>query len=297
MTKYMKFSFLILIIFSIFIKTISAQTFIIDKQEVFGTWDTIGSPYIILGEAIIPENKTLKIEPGVEIKFKTGLYREYMINGKINNNFNVGFLRVNGNIKAEGNQENFINFTRNDPYDYWGCIFFSNSSKNNHLKYCKFEYGYFVRFVITDDNATGVVSFNSADGKIENCIFANNGWAAINCKNHSKPKFENCVIYKNEFGIEANTYSTPSFTNCIIWENYQPFFTNLGAKPSISFSLVQGKNLPLEITDKGENIFDKNPMFTNPQEGDFSLLESSPCLFAGTRAKDMGAIKRKRYFY
>jgi hypothetical protein len=273
-----------------------AQTFVDDKQEVSGIWDTIGSPYIILGEAIIPENETLKIEPGVEIKFKTGNDRDYFIDGIPNPNFNIGFMRVNGTLEASGEQESFITFTRNDNFDNWGVVFFGSTSKNNLLKYCKFEYGYFVRYVIENDNATGVVSFNSSTAKVENCIFINNGWTAINCKNYSNPKIKKCVVYKNEYGIECNTNSKPAILNTIIWENKQAFFINTGANPSISYSLIQGKRIPEEINDKGENIMDKNPKFTNPQEGDFSLQEKSPCLFSGKRAKDMGAIKKKRGF-
>ena len=58
---------LALLIFSQFV---FAQTTISDGEEVSGTWNMSGSPYVVEGEAIVPIGATLTIKPGVVVKFK-----------------------------------------------------------------------------------------------------------------------------------------------------------------------------------------------------------------------------------
>ena len=65
----MKILFL-LVFFFIYPILIFAETIIPAGTEVSGNWIIQNSPYVILGEAIIPENELLIIEPGVEVKFK-----------------------------------------------------------------------------------------------------------------------------------------------------------------------------------------------------------------------------------
>ena len=57
--------------------SMDAQTIIKDKEYVSGKWKKSKSPYIIEGEAKIAEGKTLKIKPGVVVKFRTGDGRDY----------------------------------------------------------------------------------------------------------------------------------------------------------------------------------------------------------------------------
>ncbi|OQA02352.1 MAG: hypothetical protein BWY70_00025 [Bacteroidetes bacterium ADurb.Bin408] len=58
-------------------KSYSGSSTISNKQEVYGTWTKSKSPYTIQGEAIVPEGKTLTIEPGVTVKFKTGTNKRF----------------------------------------------------------------------------------------------------------------------------------------------------------------------------------------------------------------------------
>ncbi len=51
---------------------VRAKTIIDDKSEVSGIWDAAHSPYLINGEAIVPENQLLIIKPGTRIEFKVG---------------------------------------------------------------------------------------------------------------------------------------------------------------------------------------------------------------------------------
>jgi len=271
----MKILIIILVFLSI---NLSAQTFIADKQEVSGTWKLSDSPIIILGEAIVPEGKTLKIEAGVIVKFKTGTERDYRIDYDLNPDFNLGFLRVNGTIKAEGKEDELITFTRNDPYDNWGVVLVKSDTKKSVFKYCKFEYAYHVRYILEDDNATGALSINNCFVTVENCLFANNGWTGINCKKAANPKIINCVIYRNEYGFECNSGAVPDVEKTIIWANNEPFYINNLAYPTFKDCLLQGRRFPDQSDDKGGNIMDKNPLFTNPLLEDYTLQKKSPCI-------------------
>jgi hypothetical protein len=283
-----KLSFLIIFLFVY--ASLIAQTRIKDKQEVYGTWKKGKSPYIIEGEAIVPKGKVLKIKPGVVLQFKTGTNRDYSQNGRKLNDFDLGFLRVNGKIIAVGKPGKLIKFTRYGNSGNWGNLHIKTNEKDNLLKYCQFEYSHFLRGVIDDDNATGAISFHTSTGTVENCLFINNGWAAINCKEGSSPKLLNLTISGFEYGIECNTNSSPNITNSIIWQTMNAFYINTGSKPSISYSLVQGDELPNEIIDAGNNLLGKAPDFTNAPEGDFSIKTTSPAYKTGKGGKNIGAL-------
>jgi len=269
-----------------------AQTSIKHKQEVYGTWTKGKSPYIIEGEAIVPDGKTLIIEPGVEVKFKTGEERDYSVEGVKNENFDVGFLRVNGTIKAEGTKKKLITFTRFGGTSFWGNIAINSRSEDNLLKYCWFEYSYYVKGVITNTgaNATGAISFYNSNGKVENCLFINNGWTAFNCKEGSNPIFKNNTLVGNEYAIECNTGSSPTITNTIIWTNTNTFYVNTESHPKISYSLIQGSSLVEGMRDNGNNIFGTAPEFTDPEANDYSLKKSSPAYKKGEGGDNIGAL-------
>jgi len=282
---------LLIVIFICFGQIIFAQTYIADKQEVSGTWSKKGSPYIIQGEAIVPANKTLKIKPGVEIKFKTGTSRDYRIDGKINNGFDVGFLRVYGKVVAKGKVNSLITFTRDGSYGNWGNICFVPGSKNNYLKYCKVEGSYYVRSILPTDNATGAVTFINASGTVENCLLVNNGWTGLNCKQMANPTVKNTTIFGNNYGVECNSNGNPFLSGVIIWNNENAFYNNNSeAAPSIEYSLLQDDYFPENFTDKGNNIAGKNPQFNSERNKDFSLKSNSPCIKAGKGKSNIGAL-------
>ncbi len=283
-----KLSFIIIFLFVY--ASLIAQTRIKDKQEVFGTWKKGKSPYIIEGEAIVPQGKTLKIKPGVVIQFKTGTNRDYSQYGEKIDDFDLGFLRVNGKIIAEGKPGNLIKFTRYGNSGNWGNVHIKTDEKDNLLKYCLFEHSYYIRGIIEGDNATGAISFHASTGTVENCLFLNNGWSAINCKESSSPNLSNLTISGYEYAVECNTNSSPNITNSIIWQTMNAFYINSGSKPSISYSLVQGDKLPSEIIDAGNNLLGKAPDFTNAPEGNFSIKTSSPAYKAGKGGQNMGAL-------
>jgi hypothetical protein len=269
---------------------LSAQTRIADKQEVFGTWTKSQSPYIILGEAIVPKGRTLTIEPGVVIQFKAGKNKDYRLDNILNPQFDCGFLRVNGTIIAKGNFNNLIKFTSLGYSGTWGNVSIYSRNKENLLEYCWFESSYFIRSVIPGDNATGAVTFNNADGTVRNCYFINNGWGALNCKNGSSPLFINNTVVGNNYGIECNSASNPRITNSILWDNKESFYLNGGSSPTIEYSIIPINGIPSDIKDGGGNLKGIPPNFTDPKNNNYTLKESSIGYNKGKGGVNIGVL-------
>jgi len=87
----------------------SAQT-VIPAGSVSGTWTLAGSPYLIQGAVMIPNNSTLTIEPGVTVNFQ-GSYKLY----------------VQGRLLAIGAVADSITFTAADTAVGWLGIQFDNT--------------------------------------------------------------------------------------------------------------------------------------------------------------------------
>lgn len=250
------------------------QTYIKDKQEVFGIWNSAGSPYIIEGEAIVPLGKSLQITPGVVVQFKVGTNRDYRMDDELNPDFNVGFLRVNGTIIAKGTPKQMVVFT-SYGMGYWGNVCLFNSDKNI-FEYCQFSNAYYIRYVTPSDNATGALSFNNAKGVVKNCLFSLNGWTAINCKKGSQPKLSNVTIVDNKYGVECNSDSKPEIENSILWSNDEAFYINGGASLTLKNSSIQVEQFPEGGIDQGGNTLGTNPMFVNSENKDYHLQKISP---------------------
>jgi hypothetical protein len=276
---------LLLITFSSFVYS---QTTITNGEEVYGTWNVSGSPYIIRGEAIVPEGKTLKIKAGVSVRFETGTETDFLNN----RNFDRGFLRVNGTLIAKGKENQRIVFTRNGNSGSWGNIFFDTRSKNSVMSYCKVSNSAFIRSIVSDDNSTGAITFYNSTGTVKNTLIVDNAWTAINCKKGSKPTFYNVTVANNKYGVESNTNSSPEIVNSIIYNNETGFYINGGADVRISYSLFQETDLLNQIYDEGNNIIGKSPKFINQSFGDYHLSSTSPCLKKGKGGLNMGGFPK-----
>jgi predicted outer membrane repeat protein len=123
---------------------------------------------------------------------------------------------------------------------------------------------------------------------ISNCLLANNnlprentdgGMAVYN--EDSSPVFTNCVFTKSYSppfeSIIYNTYSSPEFINCISWGNDVNGFWN-----SDQHSSPTARYCCLNSTIPGEGNFYTDPLFADPDNGDYRLLPDSPCIDAAT---------------
>jgi len=101
-------------------------------------WTLADSPVNITGDVRVTADTTLRINPGVEVIFRSSP------------DPGQGYsLRIEGTLMARGNQKQSIVFTAEDPAVPWGAIIFSDTSNDwnpgassgSVVEYCVIEYG------------------------------------------------------------------------------------------------------------------------------------------------------------
>ncbi len=89
-------------------------------------------------------------------------------------------------------------------------------------------------------------------------------------------------------GVYVETGSNPTFTNSILWNNiphvHPSLMANIGGVPSVTYSDIEGGW-------DGEGNIDLDPLFTDPENGDFTLQEGSPCIDAGLADLDGDGVE------
>ena len=117
----------------------NAQTNVSGFINANTTWNLAGSPYIVVGNAILSTGYTLTIDPGVVVKFDP-----------------AKAIQIDGELHAVGTAANRITFTSNQTVPAagdWGKITFTNLSNGavfdtsgnylsgNIMRYCDVFYG------------------------------------------------------------------------------------------------------------------------------------------------------------
>lgn len=177
-----------------------SQTTIADNSSVSGEWTLEGSPYIIEGRAIIPQGEFLTIEAGVEIKLASSAspmesWFEY-------ESGNVGVIRVQGELIANGTSSDPILFTRNNT-GYWGAILFDETaSQSSSMTHCVVEYAKYTRLVPGISNVVsfsgGVSFYNSQAINFSSNIMRNNQSFGLYVKNTiTGLEITNCEVHHN----------------------------------------------------------------------------------------------------
>jgi len=254
------------------------------------TWEA-GQIHIVQSLVTVPEGKTLTVDPGAIVKFMLG-----------------GGIRVHGNLEALGNRAQPIVFTSINDDEHGGDTNGDGNKTmpqagdwtriyafgNINMNYVTISY-----LNNTDDCGAiqgqgGTVVF--ANGVIEHsayeCVRMNSGtFLALNSIfRESSMGFGyfggagtlvyNCVIADVTVGCRA---SNKHFTNCIFYRVNT--FTDQGGDSS-SFKNCVFYNPPgygaQSYNKCGYNgNFWADPLFTDPDNGDFTLASNSPCIDAG----------------
>lgn len=184
-----------------------AQT-IIPAGNVSGTWTSAGSPYLIQGSIMIPDNATLTIEPGVTVNFQ-GSYKLY----------------AQGRLLAIGTAADTITFTAENTTSGWLGIQFDNTPTTNDTSkffYCKLQYSK----SSDGGGAFYLVNFNKAiisNCRISDCTSnAYAGGGGIHCGG-SSPVIINNTICDNTTSYNGGGIccenSSPAITNNTIYNN------------------------------------------------------------------------------
>ena len=143
-----------------------------------------------------------------------------------------------------------------------------------------------VTFAGNQANSGGGIHNNESSPVLVNCTFWGNSahgkGGGIRNKTYSAPTLTNCTFYDNTAtdggAIQNFESSSPTLTNCILWGDSHPEIDNSdNSAASVTFSDVEGSS-PDPVTG---NI-NEDPLFQDPENGDFHLGPGSPCIDAGT---------------
>src|SRR5713226_2034347 len=126
--------------------------------EVFGTWTTNGSPYVLVLDCTVPDGRILTIEPAVTVIVGPAVT-----------------LLVNGGIIAEGTPDRRITIRGATPGDQWHRILIYNTRLTNQFrfKHCR----------VSGSDDFAIQAYASASNRlmnveVENCDFLN-GYGGI----------------------------------------------------------------------------------------------------------------------
>ncbi|GGE14896.1 right-handed parallel beta-helix repeat-containing protein [Psychroflexus salis] len=197
------------------------QTIIADNSNISGNWTLANSPYIIEGRAIVQNGQILTIEPGVEVRLKSS--SSPTVSWFDYNAGNVGVIRVQGEIIANGTDSEKILFTR-DGTGFWGTLLIDeNASSNSSFMHCIIEYSKESRnitgisFPVTFDSG---ISLYKSNINFENNVLRENQRAGMYIREVSNLiELSNNEFYNNGANALVISESTVNSTNNIFYDN------------------------------------------------------------------------------
>jgi hypothetical protein len=291
--------------------------------NVWGVWDSTGSPYYVMCDVTVPAGQTLEIRPGTRILF-TGPFQ---------------FL-VNGLLRAEGTATDSIVMTMDTPPPAfrWKGLRLIGAQDSSIVSYCVVDNAYWP----SPDAATagGGITIWNCSPRIEHCtvrrcesartgggIKLNNSNARISeCRitasyapygggievgsvtgTIARPVIEKCLIDHNRAGqgggIGCWANSDVQISRCTIVENQGDDAGGLrissGATVVVSNSILWGNHtaevapvggaVTVRFSDvlggyPGPGNAQADPYFTDAMQGNYHLQAGSPCINSGDPA-------------
>ena len=186
------------------------------------------------------------------------------------------------------------NFTNNRAFRLGGAIF--DQATANGQSESRIVNGTFL-FNAAQENGGALFIEGSENGN-NNTVLANsllqnntaslNGGAIYNSalsegglEGNCNPIIVNCTFYQNLAtgggGIIFNEGSQPEINNSILWDGGNEIEDNQGV-PIISNTIIEGGYSGAGITS---NVSSEDPLFLDPEQGDFRLSPCSPAVDAG----------------
>ena len=167
------------------------------------------------------------------------------------------------------------------------CTITGNTADYGGGIYCTYSSPSITNCAITGNTASGTNKVGgglycfSSDPVITNCAITENAaedGSGIFCS-FSDPVITNCTITENTAenggGIFCS-FSAPIITNCILWNDVPDEMSFDYSDPTVTYSDIEGGWSGL-----GEGNIDIDPLFIDPETGDYSLQIDSPCIDAG----------------
>ena len=196
-------------------------------QDLWGTIQKSDSPFYIDGAARVPIGETLVIEPGVMIVFKSGQIGTVYDSDYdwSDSTIDIGFLRVDGKLIAEGTETDSIIFTKASDIDdqYWGCIYFSETADSGSvISFSIIEYASLINNIESKVLTMGITCWYSSM-VIRNNLIQNFKEFGI-CLQNSETLIQNniiknCITGIHTWAFDGLAYLQPVIRNNIIIKN------------------------------------------------------------------------------
>lgn len=157
----------------------------------------------------------------------------------------------------------------------------------------------------------GGIYCNQSNPSLENVIIYNNTTlyqgGGIHC-HKSSPSLKNVTVtnntvidtswYRGGGGISVASNSSPSLLNTILWNNISEIHFDVqgdSSRITISYSDVEGGRDQVETNDNGtvdwqDGNISVDPLFCDPDSGDYNLAANSPCRGRGKNRENIGAL-------
>jgi hypothetical protein len=178
-------------------------------------------------------------------------------------------------------------FDRNSAVQGNGGGLGNRGGSNPQVSYCVFKDNWSEPAGWPEEGNGGGMSNTASTPTVMNCIFTGNvavegSGGAIADRGGSSPWITFCTLNGNEVEGEGDgggiynesSNDSPTVTNCILWGNI-PDELSGGGNPVVTYCDVQG-GWP------GATNINADPLFCNPEQGDYYLQENSPCIDEGT---------------
>lgn len=166
-----------------------------------------------------------------------------------------------------------------------GFIITKGSASKGGGIYCHSSSPAIINCTIIENSAKwgGGIYCDGSSPIITNCVISKNTARAgggIRCRSCS-PAIINCTITKNSADTGSGIscwYSSPIITNSILWNNLPEEIDTDSGTPVITCSDIRGGL-------RGQDNINKDPLFIDPNRGDYHLDANSPCIDVGSDCK------------
>jgi len=233
-------------------------------------WTKQQSPIYIEGCYVVPEGKTLMIQPGVEVRFKGTRY------GNNYNDLESGMLHVKGTIIARGTKNDSIKFISDSDEYRWTIICIdSTSTEDNIFQYCKLLHsGQLKDLYECFDHPgwghcdIGAIFFYKSTGTVKDCYFNNNLCGTYFYGSPNTQIINNSYI-DNEYDVYCEELSTPIIEsnnfidNHVVYDSWDTSILFNKSSPKIINNHITGYVLAIRGHTSGSpevigNTIDRN---------------------------------------
>jgi len=241
-------------------------------------------------DIVIPEGKTLIIEPGTVIYVSTRSVRDSrVLKLSGGERVDVSFrglvdIVIKGDIWAVGEEKKPIVFTtKSKEKGYWGGIIFVGRNSKSKLKN-----------VVIKGAKVAIYTWDASAPLIENTKIVENYMGVVACEN-SVPILKFCKIFKNVYGIASYDYASPSLRMSFLGSSSKVGFGTRGSSsPYLFKNEIENNEVGVGVFEHSSPKIEKNNIKKN-KYGIIALDKSKPSIYENIFVKNESGINLNDY--